>query len=167
MRRESGGIYSWEAAAFILVERASQRCVAPGAFAVTAIGLAQDKSYTDDRGPPHGRGLADSIECALSGAAAEQPLGLIVADLNGCEFRAADWGNALVHLRSNYRESSVRTWLPALSFGETGAASGGVALCMAFRGIQRRYVPMGTILITLSGEHGARAAIRVDPFMAT
>jgi hypothetical protein len=161
------GFIPGEAAAFILVERASQRGAVPGAFSVTAIGSALDKAYTDDSGPPHGVGVADSIERALSGAEGDQPLGLIVTDLNGCEFRAADWGNALVHLRSSYRQSSVRTWLPALSFGETGAASGGVALCMAFRAIQRRYVPTGTILITLSGEQGARAAIRIDPFMAT
>jgi 3-oxoacyl-[acyl-carrier-protein] synthase-1 len=55
----------------------------------------------------------------------------------------------------------VPLWLPAASFGDTGAATGAVATCMAARAFERGYAPGDAALIGLSSESGERGAFGI------
>ena len=110
--------------------------------------------------PPLGQGLQQAIRAALEGSLSEHaPPTLLLGDLNGLERRAGDWGHALVRLRSAVDLGHLPLWLPALSFGETGAASGALAVCLAARAFERGYAPGGHALVWLASENGARGAI--------
>ena len=87
-------------------------------------------------------------------------LGLFIGDLNGTERRALDWGHAIMRLRSKLESDlAVPLWLPAASFGDTGAAAGPVAICLAARGFDRGYAPNGNVVVWLSSESGLMGAI--------
>lgn len=152
------GFLPGEAAAFVLLERGDQ----PGdgfALRIAGTGRAMDTSFHAEDAVPCGVGLSEAISAALKQARAMDPEPvLVIADLNGTPARASDWGHTLVRLRSTFGERQFDLWLPALSFGETGAACGALALCMAFRAGERRYLPGAHVVIALSSEDGRRAA---------
>ena len=87
---------------------------------------------------------------------------LLVADLNGTDFRASDWGYALVHLRDRLGEFEADLWLPAESFGETGAATGGVSLCMVFEAARRGLVPGSAASLILCADGGGRSCLLIE-----
>ena len=43
--------------------------------------------------------------------------------------------------RIKYRLGDLPLWLPAAAFGETGAATGILAICLGMKSFQRRYAP--------------------------
>jgi 3-oxoacyl-[acyl-carrier-protein] synthase-1 len=86
--------------------------------------------------------------------------GDLFADLNGEPWRAYELGCARVRL-SQFLSESVRMVLPAASLGETGAASGLVALCAAVRSFVRGYGHAGQALISSSSEHGHVGALHL------
>lgn len=104
---------------------------------------------TSDR-PAYGRALADALMRTNAGRAHVQD---IYVDLNGEESRARDWGHALVRLRG-HGVSVARTRIPAVSLGDTGAASGAIAVCAAVRSHVRRYARGPEVLICSSSEDG-------------
>lgn len=112
--------------------------------------------------PSEGRALA---RCALevleaAGARGERPL--LLSDHNGEEFRAWEWGMLLLHLRAQAPEwEGLRTWLPATGLGDTGAASGAVATCVATRALQRGYAPSRLALVLSAADGPERAALLV------
>lgn len=154
------GFLPGEAAVYLLVERASA-ARSRGAFVLGGIAQTTDTPYLGVDELPRGLGLVTCIDATLSGSGLRP--GLVIADLNGTEMRANDWGHALVHLRARWGEFDFQTWMPAQSFGETGAASGAVALCVALRALERGYAPPGMILAILSAENGGRAALSLLP----
>lgn len=156
------GFVPGEAAAFALLERtddvrragaspmASFRCgpLVPGAF----------DRFSDKA--PDGSVIARAIRAATTGAG-QTEIGLVVGDLNGEEYRARDWGSALARLGSR-SVAEAPLWIPALGFGETGSAAGGVGLCLATRAIERGLVH-GAALVSLADDRGAAAALMVTP----
>ena len=83
----------------------------------------------------------------------------IIADQNGEVYRANEWGHALVHLIQAFPTTqNVRMWLPAIGFGDTGAASGGVAACQALRAFARNYHVENDAIVLSSSPWGERAA---------
>ncbi len=155
------GFIPGEGAAFLVVERGGAAAGPPGAFLIGDIAQASDASYLQAEAFPQGAGLSTCMIEVLADADAQSDC-LVIADLNGAELRALDWGHALVHLRARFPGSRFDTWLPALSFGETGAAAGALALCMAYRAIERGYLTEGPVVVALSSEDGRRAALRLD-----
>ncbi|MBC7994495.1 MAG: hypothetical protein H7Z15_14795 [Rhizobacter sp.] len=158
------GFMPGEAAAFLLVEQDIAR--APGTTTLRLSALAHDRDfpYHDDEQQPLGRALSGVMQRALSSSQAELKTipPVVIADLNGTEARAMDWGHALVHLRERYGEFDSSLWLPVESFGETGAATGGVAMCMALEAARRGHLPGGGALLVLCAENGGRAAMLLD-----
>jgi 3-oxoacyl-[acyl-carrier-protein] synthase-1 len=86
--------------------------------------------------------------------------GSIIADLNGEYWRAYELGSAIVRLGNRLGEMSSFV-LPSESLGETGAASGAIAVCVAVRSFVRGYALNDEALITLSSEYGKVGAIYV------
>lgn len=107
--------------------------------------------------PSTGRGLADVVRrCLAEGA---RP-GSLYLDLNGEATRAAEWGLALHHLvRTNPDLPPPAT--VASSIGDTGAASGGVALVAAVRALVRGYAGGDDCLVCSSDDSGTVAAALV------
>jgi 3-oxoacyl-[acyl-carrier-protein] synthase-1 len=83
----------------------------------------------------------------------------LLADLNGEEWRARELAGARARLGA--RLARAHLILPAMSLGETGAASGAVGVCLAVRAFVRGYHHGGQALVTSSAEHGHVAAIRL------
>lgn len=108
---------------------------------------------------PNGQTLSDVIDQALKDAQTDpEERGAIYTDLNGSEFRAKDFANALVRLSNRYRLTDWKLETPAESFGDTGAASGLLAICLSVRAFARNYHVGNKALVVLSSEqrgHGA------------
>jgi len=150
------GYQPGEAAAFVLLEPDDQAANSPvvGSTCVTA--AAEDR-YSN--APPTGAELAAAVETVLRTDSMRPAL--MIGDLNGDAHRASDWGSAIVKLGNAIDFEQTPMWLPALSFGEIGAATGFASLVLATRGRARAYAPLGSTLIWLSSDSGGRAAVSV------
>ncbi len=108
-----------------------------------------------------GQALAGAIGSTLDRIGdAGHALRLVIANQNGTDPRAQDWGHALVRLQKR-SFPEVASWFPALHFGETGAATGPVSVCMGARAFARGYAPSPDLLAWLWSETGARASFCV------
>jgi 3-oxoacyl-[acyl-carrier-protein] synthase-1 len=87
--------------------------------------------------------------------------GDIITDLNGENWRAHELTSAMIKLAGQVSETS-RFTLPCDSLGETGAASGAVAVCMAARSFARNYDLNGQALAISSSEYGQVGAIHIS-----
>jgi 3-oxoacyl-[acyl-carrier-protein] synthase-1 len=159
------GFLPGEAAAFVLVERtADLRRTELRPLASFACGPLVPGTCDRFSGePPDGAILARAIHHLLAVQQSRTEIGLLIADLNGDDYRARNWGSALVRLRNHRGIANAPMWIPALGFGETGSASGAVGLCLAARAMERGHLREGTALIWLSDESGAGAAVMVLP----
>ncbi|MCP3143117.1 hypothetical protein [Pyxidicoccus xibeiensis] len=129
------------------------------------VSLGEDPASTEetDAVPSQGRVLAECALSALGPLGPDAPVPALVSDHDGQSHRAHEWGMLQLHLAaSNQRLARCPAWLPALSFGSTGAASAGVAVATALRALQRGYVPSTSILVLSSADMGARAAIHLS-----
>jgi hypothetical protein len=155
------GFVPGEAAAFILLERAGDTCrkgEAAGFLMGASFVLNGLDRLSDD--PPDGVALARAIHEALPAShSSREALTAVVSDLNGDDHRARDWGHALTRLRAKHRLADVPVWIPALAFGEIGAASAPVGLCLGIVAQQRGWIPRGPIVAWFSADKGSRAAL--------
>lgn len=157
------GMQPGEACAMILLEhgRRSQQRRAAVLGHVAAVEFAQDERFLLTGKVPTGRvpaSLLDTLRLLAEWSDTKRPW--ILHDHNGETYRATEWANTLYHLsqRGNfYRECTV--WFPALAFGDTGAASGAVALCMALRAFARGYAPNSSAAIVSSSDGPLRSVI--------
>lgn len=160
------GFIPGEAAGFILLEKIED-AKARGIEAASLLGsltTSIDKTNRLSDHPPNGIALALSIDTVLSALNyPTQEVGLVIGDLNGDSYRAMDWGHAMVRLESKYGIGDLPLWLPAMAFGETGAATGALSICTGTWALKRKYAPKGAILVWLSSDNGARAAACLQP----
>lgn len=161
------GFSPGEAAAFVLLERTDRGTATEGnaCASITATAFAEDDKTEFSEDAPIGTATAQSILEALGkDVEGSESLGLVVGDLNGTERRAADWGHALVRLHSASPDipiGNLPLWIPAACFGEIGAATGFVGLCLVVRGFQRSYTPGEVALLSLASSEGGRGALLV------
>jgi 3-oxoacyl-[acyl-carrier-protein] synthase-1 len=162
------GLVPGEAACFILIERLSnaRRRGATPEIILPQPSRAVSSDGEDDEQMPTGRALSEVMVEALENAHVipTEP-GTIYCDLNGEVFRATDFGNALMRLSAFY--PIIGAWnqeIPAISFGDTGAASGILPFCLAIRAFSRGYCVGNKALIVLSSEQGDRGAIVLRRF---
>jgi 3-oxoacyl-[acyl-carrier-protein] synthase-1 len=154
------GFMPGEAAAFLLVEPSVASDPESIPLQIVGTSYAKDVAYLDPEVQPLGHGLCEVVSELAKASGGIPPL--VLADLNGTESRAADWGHALVRLRERFGEFATDLWLPVESFGETGAATGAVALLMAFEGAARGHVPGSNGLIVLCADGGGRGAVLIE-----
>ncbi|MFY0526489.1 hypothetical protein ACN28I_26225 [Archangium gephyra] len=129
---------------------------------IRAVELGEDPRFRGADLPPDGRVLAGCVASALRTAGEGGRRLVLIGDLNGEEYRSREWGMLLVQLRTQGLGSEVSSWFPAEGFGETGAASGALGLCVAVRGLQRRYIPAPAPLVVSISDAGERSAILVS-----
>ena len=159
------GLIPGEAACFLMVETpamAARRGVhvqasleSPG----TALGAAHPKLRHETPGRD---ALPDAITTTFAGLADRgQSTGLAVVNLNGDPYRAFGWSAASMQVLGPMRLSEIPVWIPALSFGDTGAATGPVSVALLARAWARGYAPSRNAVICLMDDFGERAAVYV------
>ncbi|MCY1046199.1 beta-ketoacyl synthase N-terminal-like domain-containing protein [Corallococcus sp. bb12-1] len=165
--QKPSGFFPGEAAGFVLLERADA-ARARGARAealLSASAMAEESFNRFSGGPPQGVALTAVTEACLRETQARP--GLVIVNLNGDEFRARDFGTALVRLRGAVLTDDFRQWFPPVSFGETGAATGAAAVCLAVRGFRRDYAGSRAALVLLLGDDEARGAVLVEDLLSS
>jgi len=163
---QAAGFQPGEAAAFLLMENTSG-AMSRGAriqTCVTASAYGRDETDRTSGKPAVGVGLSDVLRnCLLQLGDKARHIGWMIVDLNGDAFRANDWGYALVRLAASHPHIGlVPVWIPPESFGEVGAASGPVAICVAVRSHVRGYAPARSALLPLSSYSGSRGAFTLS-----
>lgn len=150
------GLMPGEAAVALALRRSGE---APAPMA-TLRGLA----FAEE---PHAQALAsvstgEVLTEAVARAWAEAASGAawLLADHNGEHHRAQELGSALARLRAaGDAFADPALWLPALSFGDTGAASAPLAVAMASHAWQRGCAPGPAAVVAACSDGGARAAL--------
>jgi 3-oxoacyl-[acyl-carrier-protein] synthase-1 len=160
------GLQPGEAGAFFVLERsgdgaASRKPTGEVLADVTAGAVAEEAGALLAGGLSTGRGTAEVLLDLLrqqpqwreEGAAA-----WVVLDHNGETYRAMDWGHAAARLAGPARfVADAVTEFPAASLGDTGAASGAVAVCLAAVAFRRRYARARTAAVVSVGDGPGRA----------
>lgn len=124
--------------------------------------FSQDERFLLSGQVPIGRSLARVLNSAYNNANWSDGSPWIICDHNGETYRATEWANTLYHLSKLsdvYKNNNI--WFPALAFGDTGSASGAVALCMALRAFARGYAPHPIAVIANSSDGPLRSAMVV------
>ncbi|WP_235217172.1 hypothetical protein [Archangium violaceum] len=150
------GLMPGEAAAALLVEeeRAAQRRGARIEAFIGALSLGTETVL--ERGSAcQGLQLAATIERTLAQAT---HIGDIYGDLNGEERRAREWGTFLARLPRESLLSHTASHWPAVSFGDTGAASGAISIAAAARSFARNYARSSESLVWSRAESGEVAS---------
>jgi 3-oxoacyl-[acyl-carrier-protein] synthase-1 len=147
------GLVPGEAAAAVLLEdsKAAERRGARIEAYIGAVAVESEPANFLSAEPVFGRTLARAM---ITTASEMQRGSEAYVDLNGEELRAADWGHALLILRSQLGYVPEDLVLPAISLGDTGAASGAVAICAAVRSFIRGFARSNEVLICSSSESG-------------
>ncbi|MBI2379774.1 MAG: hypothetical protein HYV16_03340 [Gammaproteobacteria bacterium] len=143
-----------EAAAFLLLDTAAKGGTSLGRLGQAEFALGRP---IFDTAPEDGRIWAQCLSAVLPPGD-----GFWLGDLNGEAPRAQEWGQALVRLKGNSAARDWPLWLPALSFGECGAASGAVASVMALRAFARGYAPAPCAVLALASDNGRRGAVQLN-----
>lgn len=157
------GLQPGEAGGFIILEKAS-RARSRGAG---PLGVIQGMSFQQgcesmlSNHPQDGAGLARAIAELItkSGWKPEAPCWMIT-DQNGENCRAMEWGYAQVKLRQRWKVfGDVELWYPVSSFGDIGAATAAVSICLALSAFAGGYAPSKTVAILASAESTMRAGL--------
>jgi hypothetical protein len=152
------GLQPGEGAAFLLVEGDTHSSTKAK---ISAINLASEAQTLLLGSPATGRGLAEALAGVLRTNGEYCPW--ILSDLNGEPFAASDWGQALVQLRAKgHSLDPALTSYAAACFGETGAASGALSMCVAAKALERNYAPLSSALVVNSSDGCGRSAILLD-----
>lgn len=115
-------------------------------------GFEKNHYFSDNTN--QGIGLAYNISKILSIVSTKIPFeGDIISDLNGENWKAYELASAKVRM-GNKISTNARIIIPCESTGETGAASGAVAVCVAVRSLIRNYSTNDEVIITSSSEYG-------------
>jgi 3-oxoacyl-[acyl-carrier-protein] synthase-1 len=157
------GLAPGEAAACLLLENEGSARRRQARVRGIVAGLSMGKGlprFGGDR-PDSGEALAACVTAALAAAVpAASFSGDVVADLNGETWRALEWGGAIARLGK--RLGDVALHLPAMSLGDTGAASGAVSACYALHLFGRRCARERTALVISSADAAEVACLALE-----
>ena len=149
------GLMPGEAGVCLLVETpaAAQRREASGAVLLAGVAVGREEVHPRAETPNVGAGLTACIRQVLPPAPAGKRFqGDVYLDLNGEEWKAREWGHALVRLQDSLED--ITDHHPATAVGDTGAASGALGVCLAVHDLARGHAPTGRALVTSSSEQG-------------
>jgi 3-oxoacyl-[acyl-carrier-protein] synthase-1 len=85
-----------------------------------------------------------------------------IVDLNGEPYRSREWGSLVARMRQSFPAVDTdRPWIPALSFGDVGAATALAATAQALQAIARRYAPAQAAIVVNAADGSLRTAFAV------
>lgn len=156
---DPAGLQPGEAAGFVVLGRDAAGAAA--SLSLRALAFSREPQTDAAEGPPTGQGIAQALHDAARHLAFSRLLPLwAVSDHNGEPSRAMDWGQALVHIGSQQTlDLQGATLFPAAAVGDTGAASGLVALCMAEQAFARGYAPAPVAALVSCADGAERSAL--------
>lgn len=159
------GIIPGEAAVALLLTPASRSQTEekePPVF-LQAVALGKEPRKPEKDEPTDARPLAGCILSALGPLPVSARPPVLITDHDGQHHRAYEWGMLQLQLAdSDRRLSACPAWMPAQSFGHTGAASGALGAAIALRALQRGHAPSPSLLVLSSSDSGERAALLVS-----
>ncbi|MFY2561079.1 hypothetical protein ACN469_25985 [Corallococcus terminator] len=157
------GLMPGEAGVCLLVERESgargRGVAAPSLIAAVATNqVAAPDAHARDTGQALATCIRQVVEPLVS---SEGPFeGELYSDLTGEEWRAREWGGALVRLGNRLDTSRLR--LPCNSVGDVGAASGALGMCLVAESFAARQSWKGRALVLSSSIQGGVGAIHLQ-----
>jgi len=147
------GLMPGEAGVAVIVERARS-----GQLTIAAAASDHEPNHFFSGKPCTGEALARSITKALQDAAITDPFGGdLIVNLNGEEWRAREWGHALVRLGRRV-DPAARVHLPCSSIGDVGAASALLGVVLAMKAHEFDQAVADATLIVSTSEYGAVSA---------
>jgi 3-oxoacyl-[acyl-carrier-protein] synthase-1 len=155
------GLVPGEAAVAVLLERTSRARgrKAQQLATITGSAVAKDEHHLYGEKPPIGIGLATAIKSLAVQLKDGLTTSWVISDHNGEVQRATDWGYALNRLITSVEPlKQAYVDYPAITFGDTGAASGAVALCRVLRAFARKCAPAQDALVVSSSDRSERGA---------
>jgi 3-oxoacyl-[acyl-carrier-protein] synthase I len=149
----SNGFLPGEAAAAVLVGAGTS-----GRVLCAGVGMATEPASIGSEAPLRGDGLVAAIRAALAQAGcAMHDMDLRITDLSGEQYYFKEATLAVTRLL-RARKAEFDLWHPAECIGETGVASGIVAMVLADTALRRSYAPGPNVLTHLSADNGDRIA---------
>ena len=154
------GLTPGEGAVFVLLSSALPEQADASAAIISWAHAAERLTATSDS-YSQGHGMLSALKGTVSHAKIhEASIDGVISNSNG--ERYASWESVLAHARFyRTRRETLFTTYPAMSVGETGSASGPLALMIAAHGLTLGYCPGHTAMIELSSEGEGRAACLV------
>jgi 3-oxoacyl-[acyl-carrier-protein] synthase-1 len=159
------GVVPGEACCSLLLQTAAvaRRHKRHALCVVDAVGLAAEPHNLLAGQASPGAVMAKLIDDAKQHSSVGTDNIWFVIDHNGETARASEWGNSLFHLARRHPDyANAQTWYPALGFGDTAAASGGVAACIAIAAWERAYAPSATAFICSAADGPERAVLCLE-----
>ncbi|HYO53515.1 hypothetical protein [Archangium sp.] len=157
------GLMPGEAAAAILLESETEarlrQATPAGLLTAVTTGAGESELGSRARIAQQGLHLSRVIEETASRATR---IHAVYGDLNGEEARAREWGMALVRLSQMTQYRGAREYWPATCMGDTGAASGAIAMALACRNFIRNPASGDTALIWSRADSGVVASALVS-----
>jgi 3-oxoacyl-[acyl-carrier-protein] synthase-1 len=151
------GFAPGEGAALMLVGRPSDS-TGPGASITMPVHRA-DGAHQFDPAVHSCSKLAEVVREAIARSGADG-CGLAIGSHNGTNWSAEELGRTLAISPEFARV--VDHWFPAIGFGETGAAYGALATCVAARAFERGYAGHASALVWASSPSGSKSAFVVS-----
>jgi 3-oxoacyl-[acyl-carrier-protein] synthase I len=158
------GFIPGEAAGFFLLEKQQDAVRKESQLMLLISDLALEKEKFDrfSEDPPLGKALYRALDRLLdSEKSLGDEVGCILCDLNGDIYRANDWGYALVRLQTKYSLGNLPMFLPAVGFGETGAATGVLSLGIMNAAFRNEECQGSAAILWLFSESGERGGLLV------
>jgi 3-oxoacyl-[acyl-carrier-protein] synthase-1 len=155
--RHSDGFIPGEAAAAILLEKASPRGGAP--LAIQGWGFAREEAGIESEQPLRGEGLAAAIRASFSQSGLDyHSIDYRICDANGEQYPFKEAALAMARTL-RVRKESFDLWHTADCIGEVGAATVPCALAVAWHAAVKDYAPGPGVLLHVGNTDGQRAAL--------
>jgi len=157
------GFIPGEAASAVLLASAdfARRAHLPILGWIEGVGLSQEKALNHSDAVCTGEGLTQAIAMAVSGAP-RAPLAAIYGDLNGDPYRNEEFIYAALRLPEFFdNPSAVQS--PAAFWGDVGAASGPLALCLAAEAASRGQHKTALVFASSDGPERGAVLFRGQP----
>jgi 3-oxoacyl-[acyl-carrier-protein] synthase I len=158
---DPAGLQPGEAAGYVVLSREAATRSTPGTLSLRALGFSREPQIDPTQGAPTGQGIAQALHDAARHLHFSRLLPVWASsDHNGEPWRAMDWGQALVQLGAQQTlDLRGSTLFPASAVGDTGAASGLVALCMAQHAHARGCAPAPVAALVSCADGAERSAL--------
>lgn len=159
----SCGIHPGEGAALFLIEKESskkQNSEIISAY-IDSVNSCEEINSLTSGSLPSGSSVETLLENEIP-KWSPSSLPWMIIDLNGEVYRATEWGNSLMRLKGKSELiDNGEFWIPAASFGDTGAASGAIGVCMAVKAFERGYALSETATVISHSDDTHRASISI------
>lgn len=154
------GFCPGEAAGFVLVAGvgAVRRLAVAPLLALVATGSSREPHVLKGAGICLGEGLAEAFQMLVPSLGEGHAVDRVICDMNGERYRANEYGLAALRV-SRLFHNAANFDAPADCWGDVGAASGPLHVCLAVEAESRGYSVGPLTLISSSSESGQRSAL--------